>query len=246
MWATQGRLHRGQLPRRPPGGRYLGERAMEPINPIVRRWQQEAARDPEGFWARAAEQLPWFRRWDRVFEWDPPTFRWFIGGQTYLSYNCLDHHVARGWGGHAALVAETEWGERRVYTYAQLLEAVKRAAAALRGLGVQKGDRVAIYMPTCPEAIITMLACARIGAIHLVVFAGFGAMALGERMALAGAKVLFTADVTYRKGRDVPLKGLVDEALTVDGVAAETVVILRRTGEAIPMQTGRDMTWEEF
>jgi acetyl-CoA synthetase len=219
---------------------------MELVSPIVRAMQREAATDPEGFWARAAEQLPWFRKWDRVFEWEPPTFRWYIGGQTNLAYNCLDHHVSRGWGGHAALIYENERGERQVYTYAQLLEAVKRAAAALRGLGVQKGDRVAIYMPTCPEAIITMLACARIGAIHLVVFAGFGAMALGERMALAGAKVLFTADVTYRKGRDVPLKGLVDEALTVDGVAAETVVILRRTGEAIPMQTSRDMTWEEF
>jgi len=219
---------------------------MELVSPIVRAMQREAATDPEGFWARAAEQLPWFRPWDRVFEWEPPTFRWFIGGQTNLAYNCLDHHVRRGWGGHAALVYENERGERQVYTYAQLLEEVKRAAAALRGLGVRRGDRVAIYMPTCPEAIITMLACARIGAIHLVVFAGFGAMALGERMALAGAKALFTADVTYRKGRDVPLKGLVDEALTVDGVAVEKTVILRRTDEAIPMQTGRDLTWEEF
>jgi acetyl-CoA synthetase len=219
---------------------------MELVSPIVRAMQREAVTDPEGFWARAAEQLPWFRKWDRVFEWEPPTFRWYIGGQTNLAYNCLDHHVRRGWGGHAALIYENERGEWQVYTYAQLLEEVKRAAAALRGLGVQKGDRVAIYMPTCPEAIITMLACARIGAIHLVVFAGFGAMALGERMALAGAKALFTADVTYRKGRDVPLKGLVDEALTVDGVAVDKVVILRRTGEAIPMQAGRDMTWEEF
>ncbi|MER3419870.1 MAG: acetyl-CoA synthetase [Chloroflexota bacterium] len=219
---------------------------MELVSPIVRAMQREAAADPEGFWARAAEHLPWFRTWDRVFEWEPPTFRWYIGGQTNLAYNCLDHHVRRGWGGHAALIYESERGERRVYTYAQLLEEVKRAAAALRGLGIQRGDRVAIYMPTCPEAIITMLACARIGAIHLVVFAGFGAMALGERMALAGAKVLLTADVTYRKGRDVPLKGLVDEALTVDGVAVDKVVILRRTAGEIPMQAGRDITWEQF
>ncbi len=219
---------------------------MELVSPIVRAMQREAAADPEGFWARAAEQLPWFRTWDRVFEWEPPTFRWYIGGQTNLAYNCLDHHVRRGWGGHAALIYESERGEWQVYTYAQLLEEVKRAAAALRGLGVRRGDRVAIYMPTCPEAIITMLACARIGAIHLVVFAGFGAMALGERMALAGAKALFTADITYRKGRDVPLKGLVDEALTVDGVTVEKVVVLRRTDEPIPMQAGRDITWEEF
>src|SRR5712692_1197558 len=159
---------------------------VELINPIVRRWQQEAASDPEAFWARAADQVSWFRKWDRVYEADPPSFRWFSGAQTNLSYNCLDYHVARGWGGHAALVAENERGERRVYTYAQLLEAVKRAAAALRGLGVGRGDRVAIYMPTCPEAIVLMLACARIGAIHLVVFAGFGSGALGDRISLSG------------------------------------------------------------
>ncbi|HZU06341.1 MAG TPA: acetate--CoA ligase [Chloroflexota bacterium] len=219
---------------------------MEPINPIVRRWQQEAARDPEGFWARAAEQLPWFRRWDRVFEWDPPTFRWFIGGQTNLSYNCLDHHVARGWGGHAALVAETEWGERRVYTYAQLLEAVKQAAAALRGLGIQRGDRVAIYMPTCPEAIVLMLAATRIGAIHLIVFAGFGSGALRDRVQLAGARALFTADVTWRKGRAVRLKEIVDAALADSASPVEHVVVLRRTAEPVALQPGRDLPWEAF
>jgi acetyl-CoA synthetase len=223
-----------------------GESAMEPINPIVRRWQQDAARDPEGFWARAAEQLPWFRRWERVFEWDPPTFRWFLGGQTNLSYNCLDHHVARGWGGHAALVAETEWGERRVYTYAQLLEAVKQAAAALRGLGIQRGDRVAIYMPTCPEAIVLMLAATRIGAIHLVVFAGFGSGALRDRVELAGARALFTADVTWRKGRAVKLKEIVDAALADGASAVEHVVVLRRTAEPVAMQPGRDLPWEAF
>src|SRR5207302_2797850 len=133
----------------------------------------------------------------------------------------------RGWGGHAALVAEDERGGRRVYTYAQLLEAVKQAAAALRGLGIGKGDRVAVYMPTCPEAIILMLACARIGAIHLVVFAGFGAGALGERVRLAEAKVVFASDVTYRKGKDVALKGIVDEALA-DASTVQTVVLLKR------------------
>jgi acetyl-CoA synthetase len=218
---------------------------METINPVVRRWQQDAAADPDAFWARAADLLPWFRKWDRVFEWEPPTFRWFLGGQTNLSYNCLDHHVGRGWGGHAALVAENERGERRVYTYAQLLEAVKQAAAALRGLGLGKGDRVAIYMPTCPEAIIMMLACTRIGAIHLVVFAGFGAGALGERIRLAGARAVFTADVTWRKGGAVRLKEIVDAAL--DGAdTVERVVLLRRTDADVPMQPGRDMQWPDF
>ncbi|HKC74240.1 MAG TPA: acetyl-coenzyme A synthetase N-terminal domain-containing protein, partial [Chloroflexota bacterium] len=111
---------------------------------LVRVWQREAAADPEGFWARAAHQLPWFRTWDRVFEWDPPTFRWFLGAQTNLSYNCLDRHVAAGRGSHMALIALNERGERREYTYAQLLDTVTHLAAALRGLGIRKGDRIAI------------------------------------------------------------------------------------------------------
>jgi acetyl-CoA synthetase len=219
---------------------------MESINPIVGRWKREATEDPDRFWARAAEQLPWFRKWDRVFEWTPPTFRWFIGGETNLSYNCLDHHVNRGWGGHAALVAENERGERRVYTYAQLLEAVKRAAAGLRGMGIRKGDRVAIYMPTSPDAIIVMLACARIGAIHLVVFAGFGSGALADRIQLGGARAVFTADVTWRKGREVKLKEIVDQAVEAGGGAVERVVVLRRTSAEVPMKSGRDIGWEEF
>src|SRR5438876_792503 len=149
---------------------------MDVVNPIVKRWRTRAHEDPEAVWAEAAELLPWFRRWDQVLDWTPPNFpfRWFVGGHTNLSYNCLDHHVQRDWGGHAALIGENERGERRVLTYAQLLEEVKRTAAALRGLGIQRGDRVAIYMPTCVEAIVLMLAVTRIGAIHLVVFAGFG------------------------------------------------------------------------
>src|SRR5262249_4941500 len=146
----------------------VGSRAMDIVNPIVRRWQHDAASDPDGFWARAAAKLPWFRTWDQAFEWEPPTFRWFSGGLTNLSYNALDHHVANGRGGHAALIAQNERGERNVYTYAQLLVEVQRVAAALRGLGVGRGDRVAVYLPTIPEAIIAMLAITRIGAVHLV------------------------------------------------------------------------------
>src|SRR5256714_1522189 len=212
---------------------------------LVRAWQREAVADPEGFWARAAHQLPWFRPWDRVFEWDPPTFRWFLGAQTNLSYNCLDRHVATGRGGHTALIALNERGERREYTYAQLLDAVTQLAAALRGLGIHKGDRIAIYMPTCPEAIALMLAAARIGAIHLVVFAGFGSGALGERLRLSGARALFTTDVTYRKGRDVPLKEIVDEAVDAAGQAVERVIVLGRTGD-VPLHEGRDIWWEDF
>jgi acetyl-CoA synthetase len=219
---------------------------MEVVNPIVARWQREAKADPEAFWARAARKAPWFRTWDRVFEWEPPTFRWFVGAQTNLCYAALDHHVERGWGGHAALIAENERGERRVYTYGQLLHHVKRLAAALRGLGIERGDRVGIYMPTCPEAIMLMLAAARIGAIHLVVFAGFGAGALNDRLAMAGAKAIFTADVTWRRGKPIALKEIVDQALTAGAETVRSVVVLRRAEQDVPMQPGRDIWWEDF
>jgi len=220
---------------------------MEVINPIVRRFVDKAIKDPEGFWARAAEDVPWFRKWDTVFEWTPPTFRWFVGAQTNLCYNCLDYHVERGRGGHAALIAEDERGERRVYTYAQLLEEVKRAAAALRGMGIKRGDRIAIYMPTCPEAITIMLAAVRIGAIHVAIFAGFGASAFADRVVRTGGRVIFAADATWRKGRVAPLKEMVDDCLR-EGASqtVEKVVILRRTNIDVPMQAGRDMWWEEF
>jgi acetyl-CoA synthetase len=220
---------------------------MELINPTVRAFKRRATEQPDQFWAEAAAKLPWFSKWEQVLEWPAsggPAFRWFKGGQTNLAYNCLDHHVKRGWGGHAALIYHDERGGRQVFTYAQLLEAVKQASAALRGLGVGKGDRVAIYMPTCPEAIVAMLACARIGAIHLVVFAGFGSGALGDRMQMAGCKVLLAADATPRKGRDVPLKGIVDDAVAASP-SVQTVVVLKRS-ESTPMQAGRDITWEEF
>ena len=219
---------------------------MDLVNPIVRSWQQDAADDPEAFWARAADALPWFRKWDEVFEPQPPTFRWFLGARTNISHNCLDHHVERGWGGHAALIYEREDGFQQTLTYAQLLHRVELAAAGLRGIGIERGDRVAIYMPTCPEAITMMLACTRIGAIHIVVFAGFGAGALGERIKLAEAKAVFTTDVTWRKGKAVPLKGIVDQAVDESGWAVKKVVVLQRAEEALTMKGGRDITWDEF
>lgn len=219
---------------------------MDLISPIVHRWINEAREDPDAFWARAAEQLPWLRPWERVFEWTPPTFRWFIGGQTNLAYSALDHHVKRGWGGHTALVYLNERGERRVFTYAQLLHEVERIAAALRGMGIQKGNRITIYMPTFPEAIMLMLAAARIGAIHVVVFAGFGAKALADRVQASGSRLIFTADVTYRKGKNTQLKEIVDTALELDPGSVEQVIVLQRTASPTPMQPGRDISWEEF
>ena len=155
---------------------------MDAINPLVDRWLRDAANDPDAFWERAARTLPWFRGWDSVFEWDFPGFRWFAGAETNLAYNCVDRHAQGPDRGRAALVYANERGDRTVLTYAQLLHEVCKVAAALRGMGIQKGDRLTIYMPVCVESIVLMLATVRIGAIHSVVFAGFGAEALRERI----------------------------------------------------------------
>jgi len=217
---------------------------------MVRRWIDEGLQDPDGFWERAARELPWFRPWERVFVWDRPTFRWFVGAETNLAYNAVDRHVAAGQGGRAALVCINERGERRVLTYAQLLHEVKRLSAALRGLGIGRGDRVTIYMPPCPESIALMLATVRIGAMHSVVFAGFGAKALADRIEASASRAVFAADVTYRKGREVPLKSIVDEALATaspeDRRSVERVVVLRRSSDAVPMEPSRDITWDAF
>ena len=216
------------------------------ITPVIQKWIDEGKQDPEAFWGRAAEQLPWFRKWDRVLEWTRPTFKWFVGGQTNLAYNALDYHVKRGRGGHTALIYLNERGERRVYTYAHLLHEVEQVAAALRGMGINKGDRLTVYMPTTPEAIILMLATVRIGAIHSVVFAGFGSKALGDRIQASGSKLVFTADVTYRKGKETRLKEIVDDALDNAGDMVEHVIVLKRMPGETPMHAGRDISWDEF
>jgi acetyl-CoA synthetase len=218
---------------------------MQVINPTVQRYIQRAHDNPDQFWDEAASQLPWFRKWDKVFEPDFPTFRWFVGGQTNLAYNALDHHVKRGWGGHTALIAVNEHGERHIYSYAMLLSEVEKTAAALRGLGVSKGDRITIYMPTCAKAIILMLATVRIGAIHSVVFAGFGEKALSDRIRASGSKLVFTTDITYRKGKNVPVKPTVDLALkSVSDIIEHVIVLQRDAGSALVPD--RDLTWEEF
>ncbi len=215
-------------------------------SPTVTKWIEDGLRDPEGFWERAAQELPWFGAWDRVYEADPPTFRWFVGAQTNLAYNAVDHHVEEGNGDRAALKYLNERGDRVTLTYAQLLDEVKRLAAGLRGLGVEKGDRVTLSMPTCPEAVVLMLACTRIGAIHSVIFAGFGAQALADRISASGSRVVFTADITYRKGKEVPLKPLLDEALQSLGDSVEQVVVLQRSADESWMKPDRDITWDAF
>ncbi len=218
----------------------------------IRAWRREATDDPEGFWGRAAEQLPWFKKWERVLDWQgqgplggeaDPTFRWYSGGLSNLAYNCVDHHVAAGRGDHVALITENERGERRTLTYAELHRETKRVGAALRAMGIAKGDRIAIYMPTSAEAIVLMLGAIRIGVVILVVFAGFGAGALGERIRLAGARALFATDVTYRKGKDVPLLGIVSQAIA-DAPSVERVVLLRRA--ASTERVKNEIPWQDF
>jgi acetyl-CoA synthetase len=218
---------------------------MRLVTPIVQRWIDDARRDPVGFWERAARTLPWFRTWDTVFEWTPPTFRWFIGAETNLAYNAIDRHVLAGEGGRAALVYFNERGERTVLTYAQLLHEVEQVAAALRGLGVRKGDRLTIYMPPCPDSIALMLATVRIGAIHSVVFAGFGANALADRIEASGSRFVFAADVTYRKGKSVPLMPIVTEAVKNAGSTVENVIVLERENRESRREDGR-MSWDQF
>ena len=219
---------------------------MNLTTPSVQRWIDDGLSDPEGFWERAARKLPWFRTWDRVYESAPPTFRWFIGARTNLAHNAVDHHVTNGQGGRAAVIYLNERDERVVLTYAQLRHQVIRVAAALRGLGVQQGDRITLSMPTCPEAVILMLACTRIGAIHSVVFAGFGAQALRDRITASGSKVVFTADITYRKGKEVALKPIVDEALQAPGHPVERVVVLQRTNPTPALNPDKDLSWNDF
>lgn len=212
---------------------------------VVQRQREEARADPDAFWAKAAEQLPWFTPWEQVFVWEPPTFRWFVGAQTNLAFNALDRHVAAGRGDHTALIYASERGERRRYSYRELLIEVVQVAAALRGMGIEKGDRLTLYMPTTPEAVILMLATVRIGAIHSVVFAGFGSGALADRVNASESKLIFTADLTYRKGKDVPLKGLVDGAMALGCPMVEHVVVMQRGTGDLAMGE-RDITWDAF
>ena len=206
---------------------------------------REAEADPEAFWAAQAERLDWTRRWDQVLDWKPPFARWFVGGKLNASVNCLDRHLAQGRGDRPAILWEGEPGDRKTLTYADLHREVCRFTNVLRGLGVQKGDRVAIYLPMIPELPVAMLACARIGAPHSVVFAGFSAQSLRDRINDAEAKVLITADGGYRRGGIVPLKDIADEAVE-DTPSITGVVMVRRTGQQVGMRASRDHDWADL
>lgn len=212
------------------------------------RLYDRAKADPEKFWATLAEQeLHWFQKWDTVLDWQPPFAQWFGGGKLNISYNCLDRHLTTWRRNKAALIWEGEPGDSRTLTYAQLHREVCQFANALKQLGVQIGDRVAIYMPMIPEAAIAMLACARIGAPHTVVFGGFSAEALKDRLVDAQAKVVVTADGGWRKDTVVPLKAQVDKALADGGAPnVQHVLVVRRTGQEVNIQPGRDRWWHEI
>ncbi|MEX2421986.1 MAG: AMP-binding protein, partial [Actinomycetota bacterium] len=206
---------------------------------------ERAEADLEAFWAEQADRLTWFQRWDTVMEWTPPWVKWFVGGRLNASYNCLDRHVEAGGGDKVAYHWEGEPGEERTLTYRELLDEVCRFANALKGLGVRKGDRVAIYLGMIPELPVAMLACARIGAPHSVVFGGFSSDSLRDRINDAEAKVLITADGGYRRGAVVPLKVNADEAVR-ECPTIEHVVTVRRTGGEHPFTEGRDRWYHEL
>lgn len=206
---------------------------------------KEAENDPESFWARIAGELHWFRKWDKVLEWNPPFAKWFVGGELNISYNCIDRHLTTWRKNKAAIIWEGEPGDSRTLTYLELHREVSRFANVLISLGVTKGDRVAIYMPMIPELPIAMLGCARIGAIHSVVFGGFSAEALKDRVNDAQAKIIITADGGYRKGEVVPLKEKADEAAD-KSPCVEKVIVVNRTGNHVQMKDGRDLWWHEL
>ena len=208
------------------------------------RLYRQSVEDPERFWGDVARELHWFTPWTRVLEWSPPDAKWFVGGTLNLSYNCLDRHLTTWRRNKAAIIWEGEPGDRRILTYQTLHHEVSRCAAMLKGLGVRKGDRVALYMPMIPELAIAMLACTRIGATHSIVFGGFSAEALRDRINDAEAKVVITADGGFRRGAVVPLKAAVDDAVT-ETPSVEKVIVVRRTGNEVTMQLGRDLWWDD-
>ncbi|MCU6478928.1 acetyl-CoA synthetase [Arthrobacter silviterrae] len=217
-------------------------------NAVVKAGEYEAANaDRAAFWGKQArELLSWTKDFTKTLDWsNPPFATWFDDGELNASYNALDRHVEAGNGDRVAIYFEGEPGDTRTYTYAQLTEEVKKATNAFEALGVSRGDRVAVYLPMIPEAVITLLACARIGAIHSVVFGGFSAEALRSRIDDAEAKLVVTADGTFRRGKPSSLKPAVDEALTAPGHTVEHVVVVKRNGEDVNWVEGRDLWWDD-
>jgi acetyl-CoA synthetase len=205
----------------------------------------EAAENPVAFWEKQAEELHWFEKWHTGLEWNEPHAKWFVGGKLNISYNCLDRHLTTWRKNKAAIIWEGEPGEIRTLTYLQLYRQVCKFANVMKKLGIQKGDRVALYMPLVPELAIAMLACARIGATHTVIFGGFSADAIRDRVNDGGCKLIVTADGGYRRGSEIKLKTIVDEAV-VQTPSVKHVVVFQRTNSEVKMKIGRDHWWHEL
>ncbi|MBD2577279.1 acetate--CoA ligase [Oscillatoria sp. FACHB-1406] len=231
----------------PPPEEFSREAAIASLEDYQQLYDKAKA-DPQAFWAELAEkELHWFQKWDTVLDWQPPVAKWFVGGKMNISYNCLDRHLTTWRKNKAALIWEGEPGDSRTLTYAQLHREVCQMANVLKELGVQKGDVVGIYMPMIPEAAIAMLACARIGAAHSVVFGGFSSEALRDRLNDAEAKLVITADGGYRKDKAVPLKEQVDLAIANNHApSVKNVLVVQRTGQKVHMEPGRDHWWHDL
>jgi len=229
----------------PPSAEFSARARIKSMDEYKRLWD-EAAADPPAFWARLAKsELHWFEPFSKALEWDEPFAKWFVGGKTNASYNCLDRQVAQGRGDRTAYIWEGEPGDTRQLTYAELLREVCKFANVLKSLGVKRGDVVSIYMPLTPELPIAMLACARIGAVHSVIFAGFSAEAIADRNNDAKAKIQITADAGWRRGKALPLKATIDEALA-KSPTVEKCIVLSRVGQTVDMKPGRDLWWHEL
>ncbi len=229
----------------PPSAEFAAQARIKSMQEYQDLYDRAAA-DPEAFWAaEAREHLHWFEPFSQTLQWNAPHAAWFVGGKTNASFNCLDRHVLNGQGDRNAIIWEGEPGETRVLTYRELLREVCLFANALKGIGVKSGDVVSIYMPMTPELAIAMLACARIGAVHSVIFAGFSAEAIADRNQDASAKVVLTSDGLYRRGKVLPLKSTVDEALK-KSPSVQKVVVLRRVSNEVSMQAGRDVWWHDL
>ncbi len=206
---------------------------------------RRSVEDPEGFWADAAQELHWFKPWEKVLEWNRPWAKWFVGGKINLCYNCVDRHALSGKRDKVAILWEGEPGEVRKLTFGDLLAEVQRFANVLKGLGIKKGDRVAVYMGMSPELAIAILECARIGAVHSVIFGGFAAHAIVDRVNDAQCSAILTQDTAYRRGSEVRLKATVDEALA-QCPTVKNVVVYKRSGSEVKMQEGRDHWWHDL
>lgn len=228
----------------PPPAEFASQAHIKSLDEYEKLWQR-AKDDPEGFWAEQAGSLDWFKRWDKVLEWKEPHSKWFVGGKINASYNCLDRHLTNGRKNKAAIIWEGEPGDTRVLRYQDLHREVCKFANVLKKLGIQKGDRVTLYMPMIPELAIAMLACARIGAAHSVIFGGFSADAVADRNNDAKARLVITADGGWRRGKVVPLKQNVDVALD-RSLTVEKCIVYNRCNQPIEMKAGRDFWWHEL